>query len=374
MKPIYIWKSGIPVLIFALLAAACSPAPMTEASPTLTLASPTPAPSQTPLPTATPIPSSPTATFTPIEGRVIAQINVRSGPNVNYSSLGILESGQKIQILGRDQSGDWYVIAYPSGPQGRGWVTATYVQASNTTSLPLVEIQDSDADVTGKATQQLNVRSGPGTDYNVLGMIQPGTVMLLTGKNENATWLQIEYAGGPGGRGWVTAAYVQVNDTASLPALNASGTPVTPSASGPTSVPVTPTPTLGPASADKDSSAAPAIQVTFSPAGTRQFSYSSDLSSPQGDAEDWVEFTPYASLAGSPARVLLSLACNGNGKLTVELWQDGAALKDWSGLVCGDRDVLLELAAGQAYQFRLRANSGDGLRYVHYTLTVGNAP
>ncbi|MDO9348331.1 MAG: hypothetical protein Q7T47_03525, partial [Anaerolineales bacterium] len=142
----------------------------------------------------------------------------------------------------------------------------------------------------------------------------------------------------------------------------------------PTSIPVSPSPTLGPASADGDSSAAPAVQVAFSPSGLRQFSYSSDLSSPQGDAEDWVEFTPYASLAGSPARILLSLACNGNGKLTVELWRNGAPLKDWSGLVCGDRDELLDLAAGQAYQFRLRADSGEGLRYVHYTLIVRNAP
>ncbi len=374
MKPIYFWKSGILVVTFALINAACVPLPTPEAAATPMAASSTPLPSPTPLLTGTPIPPSPTATVTPIDGIVTAQINVRSGPKVGYSSLGILESGQTIQILGRDQSGDWYVIAYPSGPQGRGWVTAAYVQAGDTAGLPVVEIQDSDPGVTGKATQQLNVRSGPGTDYNVLGMIQPDTVMLLTGKNENATWLQIEYAGGPGGRGWVTAAYVQANDTASLPLLNASGTPVTPGTAEATSIPVTPTPTIAPASADGDSSAAPAARVTFSPSGLRQFSYSSDLSSPQGDAEDWVEFTPYASLAGSPARILLSLACNGNGKLTVELWRNGAPLKDWSGLVCGDRDELLDLAAGQAYQFRLRADSGEGLRYVHYTLIVRNAP
>ncbi|MDO9347789.1 MAG: SH3 domain-containing protein, partial [Anaerolineales bacterium] len=331
MKPIYFWKSGILVVIFALISTACVPLPTPEAAATPMAASSTPLPSPTPLLTGTPIPPSPTATVTPVDGTVTAQINVRSGPNVSYSSLGILESGQTIQLLGRDQSGDWYVIAYPSGPQGRGWVTAAYVQAGDTAGLPVVEIQDSDPGVTGKATQQLNVRSGPGTDYNVLGMIQPDTVMLLTGKNENATWLQIEYAGGPGGRGWVTAAYVQANDTASLPVLDASGTPVTPGTAEATSIPVTPTPTIAPASADGDSSAAPAARVAFSPSGSRQFSYSSDLSSPQGDAEDWVEFTPYASQTGSPARVLLNLVCNGNGKLTVELWQNGAALKDWSG-------------------------------------------
>jgi len=205
-------------------------------------------------------------------------------------------------------------------------------------------------------------------------MIQPDTVLVLTGRNETATWLQIEYAAGAGGKGWVTAAYVQTDDTASLPVLNAAGTPVTPGDSEPTSIPVTPTPTLGPASADDDSAAAPAVQVAFSPSGARQFSYMSDVSSPQGDAEDWVMFTPYASLAGSPARLLFSLVCAGNGKLEVELWQNGAPLAGWGGLACGDQHKPLELTAGAPYLLRLRAATGAGLQYVHYTLTVRNGP
>jgi uncharacterized protein YgiM (DUF1202 family) len=228
------------------------------------------------------------------------QINVRSGPNVSYSSLGLLNSGDKIQIIGKDPSGDWYGILYPSAAQGHGWVTA---------------------------------------------------------------------------------AYVQTNDTASLPVLNAAGiseailwTPVTPGASMPTSIPVTLTPTLGPASADDDSSAAPAIQVMFSPAGTGQFSYTSEVSSPQGDAEDWVAFTPYSILAGSPARLLFSLVCDGNGNLEVELWQGGAPLAGWGRLACGGQHIPLDLAAVTPYQLRLRAATGAGLQYVHYTLTVRNAP
>jgi uncharacterized protein YraI len=374
LHPMHLWKRDVLAVALTLLAAACSPVLPSNATATPVLVSPTPAPSQTLLPMPTPVPPSPTATVTPVEGTVTAQINVRSGPSVSYSSVGILNRGEKIQIIGKDQSGGWYVIAYPSGPQGHGWVLAVYIQAGDTAGLPVVEVQNGVSGLTGKAMQQLNVRSGPGTDYEVVGIIQPDTVLVLTGKNETATWLQVEYAAGAGGKGWVTAAYVQTNDTASLPVLNASGTPVTPGASGPTSIPVTPTPTLGPASADDDSSAAPAIQVAFSPAGTRQFSYTSDVSSPQGDAEDWITFTPYASLVGSPARALLNLVCDGNGNLEVELWQDGAPLAEWGGLACGDQDKPLDLAAGAPYQFRLRAATGDGLRYVHYTLTVRNGP
>jgi len=290
------WKLSILAVTLMLTAAACGPASSPDATPASIRsaeASPTPAPSQTSLPTSTSLPPSPTATVTPVAGTVTVQINVRSGPNVSYSSLGLLNSGDKIQIIGKDPSGGWYGILYPSAAQGHGWVTA---------------------------------------------------------------------------------AYVQTNDAASLPVLNSFGTPVTPGASGPTSIPVTPTPTLGPASVDSDSSAAPAIQVAFSPAGTGQFSYTSEVSSPQGDAEDWLTFTPYASLAGSPARLLFSLVCDGNGNLEVELWQGGAPLAGWGRLACGDQEKPIDLDAGTPYQLRLRAALGDGLQYVHYTLTVRNAP
>jgi hypothetical protein len=219
---------------------------------------------------------------------------------------------------------------------------------------------------------QINVRKGPGTEFDVLGMLSSGSALSLTGKNEAGTWFQVTYAAGADGKGWVAAAYVQVSqgDTALLPVLDASGASLT---SGPTSVPLTPTPTLAPAGADNDSATAPAISVVFSPTGARQFNYTSDVSAPQGDAEDWLAFTPYASLADSPARLLFSLICAGTGDLTVELWQNGAPLSGWGELACGDRDKTIELKAGAPYLLRLRPRPGEGLRYVRYTLTVRNA-
>ena len=86
-------------------------------------------------------------------------------------------------------------------------------------------------------------------------------------------------------------------------------TPVTPGAAATPSGPaMTLTPTVGPAFADGDSQAAPAVRVNFSAAGTHRFTYSSQVSAPEGDAEDWVEFTPYAA-SGTDARLTFSLAC-----------------------------------------------------------------
>jgi hypothetical protein len=136
---------------------------------------------------------------------------------------------------------------------------------------------------------------------------------------------------------------------------------------------LTPTPTIGPALADGDSAAHPASQTAFSASGTRQFIYSSQVSAPDGDAEDWVGFTPYA-ITGTTARLLFSLACSGNGTLSVELWQGGTALSGWGSLGCGDLEKPIPLPAGQPYEVRLLPAPGSGLRLVDYVLKVENRP
>jgi hypothetical protein len=222
--------------------------------------------------------------------------------------------------------------------------------------------------------QRLNVRSGPGTTFESLGMLEPGVSVSLTGKNATATWFQINYPAGPGGRGWVTSQYVQTDATADLPVLDDYGNLVTPGASGTSSGPgLAPTPTVGPALTDGDSSNNPGIHVTFSATGTRRFVYSSEVSTPQGDPEDWVGFTPY-STSGVNARLTLSLTCAGNGSLTMELWQGGTQLSGWGALACGETGKTILLPAGQNYLVHLVPVAGDGLRLVAYTLTVQNYP
>lgn len=341
---------------------------------------PTESPTQTFTSTAAPsetlLPATPTLTPTPIEGTTRTQINVRGGPGAGFASLGLLVSGQKVQVVDRDVAGNWYAILFPAGPSGRGWVAAAYVQVDNPVEIPTVlpSTTATPSGPTGQVMQKLNVRSGPGTTYDTLGTLVPETVVVLTGKNNTATWLQIEYAAAAGGHGWVTAAYVQVQDISGLPILDAYGKAVPEGAQTGTPAPeVLPTPTIGPAPEDGDSAASPAIRVTFSPSAASQFSYSGQASVPQGDSQDWIEFTPYAAY-GPSARMSVSLTCSGNGTLGVELLQNGFPLTGWGSLQCGEVDQSISLAAGSTYQFHLSAMPGSGLQLVTYTLTVRNDP
>ena len=169
----------------------------------------------------------------------------------------------------------------------------------------------------------------------------------------------------PGGRGWLTAQYIQADGT-DLPALDdfgataASVTPVASAITGPTAIPVTSIRMIGPASTDNDSPAAPCMRLTFSASGTRAFTCSSQVSTPQGNPEEWVAFKP-CFINGTDARMVFSLTCSGNATLIVELRQGSALVSCWGMLSCGDLDKNILLPAGhRAVALRFTISPGPG--------------
>jgi hypothetical protein len=57
--------------------------------------------------------------------RSIATAAVREGPGIDYGELGVLRSGQDVDVLGRNEAATWFQIAFPRNSQGRGWVPAS---------------------------------------------------------------------------------------------------------------------------------------------------------------------------------------------------------------------------------------------------------
>jgi hypothetical protein len=54
------------------------------------------------------------------------------------------------------------------------------------------------------AVHQLNVRSGPGLNYAIIGSLRQGEPVRLLGRNWQSTWLKVD-------QGWVAAAYIRTN-------------------------------------------------------------------------------------------------------------------------------------------------------------------
>ena len=349
------------VILIALILNSCSTSTnqTTTASSTPFILTETPFPTLSPEPTGTPLPPRPTPTTTPVEGITSTQVNVRAKPSTASDVLGIILPNTKVEIIGKDPGGGWWQILYPQDSQEKGWVTAQYITTTGTPQVPVIGsgANRNNGNV-AIIQQQLNVRSGPGADFNSLGTLNQQDVVNLIGKDANGVWLQIEFTSGPDGKGWISAAFVQTQGVENLPIVAESGIVV--GTGTPTEVPFTPSPTLIPAPEDSDSAQSPAVKITLSWTGSRSFQYSSDVSSPEGDAEDWIQFTPFTET------IQVVLDCAGNGTLDVEVLGNGAVIQN---VGCGDNSAI-NTEPGSEYIINVKSNLSDDLQYTSYMLRV----
>ena len=61
-------------------------------------------------------------------------------------------------------------------------------------------------------TEPINVRSGPSTVfYPIIGQLKPGDIIPALGVSPGREWVQISFAGGVNGTGWIYAAFVTIS-------------------------------------------------------------------------------------------------------------------------------------------------------------------
>jgi uncharacterized protein YraI len=292
-------------------------------------------------------------------------VNVRAEPSTAGAVLGIIPANTRIEIVGKDPGGSWWQIKYPhpEAVEGKGWVTTQYIIVAGTPEVPVIggSQEGPSSGSVAIIQQQLNVRSGPGTDFNSLGTLNPQDVVSLTGKDPTGSWLQIHFPAGPEGKGWISAAFAQAQRAETLPIIAESGAVVGTGTA--TNIPVTPTPTILPAREDGDSENTPLVEVTFDPAGTQTFIYNGDVSAPGGDLEDWIEFASFHE------RVLLEVSCTG-GDVLIKLIQNGQAFEHTA---CGTSQAI-SVVPNIPVQVRVSAQSAASLNYSSYTVKVSVIP
>jgi hypothetical protein len=113
--------------------------------------------------------------------------------------------------------------------------TATRVmdnETANAAPSPAENMQaeaDSSAEQSGNEAQleapgAVNIRSGPGLNYSVIGALNPNTAVPIVGRNSDASWWQIKISGDK--TGWVSNAVVRASSTDNVPLAQASAAPV----------------------------------------------------------------------------------------------------------------------------------------------------
>ncbi len=359
-------KIIFPLIITIILCAGCSGNIASEnaatATPDFFTATLPPMPSPQAGQTSTPPVPVPSTTeesnISLVEGMTTTQVNVRVGPSTASESLGMIGPFVKVQVIGRDASGGWYQIIYAESGRGKGWLRTEYVQVNATAEISLIEsTSGSGSAVSGLAIQKINVRNGPGTEYELLGVLNSKDVVFITGKDASGKWIQIEFASAPDGKGWVTAEFLQMGNIEAVPLI---GDSIDETAT-PTGVTSTPNAIAASAMLDGDSMQAPLAIVSFSPTGSRALQLNGDVSASNGDTEDWIQFTTNGGV------VSIQATCSSN-TLRMELWKDGKPV-DGLLLSCGDKSFVT-VTSNSIYFLRLSAVSANEPGYVSYILNV----
>ena len=126
-------------------------------------------------------------------------INVRSGPGTEYSRVTMVAEGKRVAVL--DQSGSWCKVSFDGTA---GYILADYVRRDGSTPAQTSGSQTSgsqtsgsqapDATVTGGSV--VNVRSGPGTDYDRVTTLAEGKRVAVL--DQSGSWCRISVDGATG--------------------------------------------------------------------------------------------------------------------------------------------------------------------------------
>ncbi len=128
-------------------------------------------------------------------------LNIRSGPGTQYDSLGSYNSGDRVKILEQFTYGNttW-------GCTNKGWISLAYVDLDNGNNTNNNNTNNTSRTGTGTITDNLNVRGGAGTNYEIVGSYYAG---------DRVTILEAKNGWGRTSDGWISLNFVDFDSTGS---------------------------------------------------------------------------------------------------------------------------------------------------------------
>ncbi|WP_171038034.1 N-acetylmuramoyl-L-alanine amidase [Aquibacillus sediminis] len=105
----------------------------------------------------------------------VNNLNVRSGPGLDYDVIGQVHEDESYQAL--SEQGDWTEIQLENGP---GWVTNEYTTfdetQEDTSSKDQEALEQTDTQTITVLYDDTNIRSGPSTSYDIVGSTNRGEI------------------------------------------------------------------------------------------------------------------------------------------------------------------------------------------------------
>lgn len=184
-------------------------------------------------------------------------VNVRSYPDLAGDIIGQAQQGERLEILATSTDGQWLQICCPLGTKDdnrQSWVAAEFVtvqqagsEAPGITLSPATDVTPVSAvrlvgtpgnlpsmssnAVMGTVNESMvNLRSGPGTVYALVGQVQEQSAVTLTGRDAANLWWRICCPPGAPTESWISAEFIDLTMSKTqvltlVPVVTASATP-----------------------------------------------------------------------------------------------------------------------------------------------------
>lgn len=127
--------------------------------------------------------------------------NVRTGPGTSFGMVAQVPAGTQVEILAENEDGTWVQVRI-SGVVESAWMAKWLLNTGATAGQAVIAAPATagNPDLSGSTVaiiraSRMNVRGGPGTDYNVVTTAAAGTQAKVTALAANDQWLQVELSG-----------------------------------------------------------------------------------------------------------------------------------------------------------------------------------
>lgn len=129
----------------------------------------------------------------------VSALNVRSGPSLNYSKIGLIYKGDSVTVI--KTQGEWSYVKLSNG--SKGWVYSSYIKKQVSTSTQ--------TDTAKVNVSYVNLRSGAGNSYSVKKVLTYGTKVTVLDKSGG--WYNVKLSDGT--TGWIYKNYIDFGGSSS---------------------------------------------------------------------------------------------------------------------------------------------------------------
>lgn len=145
---------------------------------------------------------------------------IRVGAGEKYLTVDTVTRGADLKLIGRNGDNSWLRVSVFSNRRA-AWILASCIDTNYDINLLEMPIQVG-ANSGFVNTKALNLRKGPGANFDVIITLNIRTIFDVTGRNADDSWVKVRLPGNV--VGWLSTRYVVLNlDINTLPVVSETG-------------------------------------------------------------------------------------------------------------------------------------------------------